>query len=188
LEVTIQRLELSDHTIYVLYFEWPLEEGQCWSGPNEKREKNNQVSEPLDRALQSLEKAHNRYQRDLAYHIEVNLLPTLEKMSREPDLQIRNSYQEVLIRELSSLSERSTMEVDRDLLRLTPKEMEVCKYIQAGLSSKEIAEMMYSSFDTIQTHRKNIRRKMGLKGKKTPLCTFLRVEKRLPMEDRAPHV
>jgi DNA-binding CsgD family transcriptional regulator len=48
------------------------------------------------------------------------------------------------------------------------------------MSSKEIAEMMHSSFDTIQTHRKNIRKKMGLKGRKTPLCTFLRVEKRLP--------
>jgi DNA-binding CsgD family transcriptional regulator len=40
--------------------------------------------------------------------------------------------------------------------------------------------MMHSSFETIQTHRKNIRKKMGLKGRKTPLCTYLRVEKRLP--------
>ena len=101
-------------------------------------------------------------------------------MSREPDLQIRNSYQEILTRQLASLSDGVSMEVDRDLLKLTPTEMEVCHFIQAGMSSKEIAEMMHSSFDTIQTHRKNIRKKMGLKGQKTPLCTFLRVEKRLP--------
>ena len=130
--------------------------------------------------MQSLEREHQRYQRELDHYIKVNLLPTLEKMSREPDLQIRNSYQEVLTRELASLSQSSKMEIDRDLLKLTPTEMEVCHYIQAGMSSKEIAEMMHSSFDTIQTHRKNIRKKMGLKGRKTPLCTFLRVEKRLP--------
>ena len=70
--------------------------------------------------------------------------------------------------------------VDKDLLKLTPTEMEVCQYIQDGLTSKEIADKLYSSFETIQTHRKNIRKKMGLKGCKTPLCTYLRVEKQLP--------
>ncbi|MCF8040171.1 MAG: LuxR C-terminal-related transcriptional regulator [Desulfohalobiaceae bacterium] len=72
------------------------------------------------------------------------------------------------------------LKVDKDLLKLTPTEMEVCQYIQDGLTSKEIAEKLYSSFETIQTHRKNIRKKMGLKGSKTPLCTYLRVNKRLP--------
>ena len=71
-------------------------------------------------------------------------------------------------------------DVDKDLLKLTPTEMEVCQYIQDGLTSKEIADKLYSSFETIQTHRKNIRKKMGLKGCKTPLCTYLRVQKQLP--------
>lgn len=71
-------------------------------------------------------------------------------------------------------------DMDEDLLKLTPTEMEVCQYIQDGLTSKEIANKLFSSFETIQTHRKNIRKKMGLKGSKTPLCTYLRVEKKLP--------
>jgi DNA-binding NarL/FixJ family response regulator len=80
---------------------------------------------------------------------------------------------------LTSLLNEIPQDGDQELLKLTPTEMEVCKYIQSGLSSKEIAELMHSSFDTIQTHRKNIRKKMGLNGQKTPLCTFLRVKKRL---------
>jgi len=179
LDMTAQRIELRQQTVYVLYLDTDLEQGQRRQvrGFQESR---NYVTEALNKALQSLEKERTRYQQDLAHHIEVNLLPTLDKMSRESNSQVRNSYQEVLTRQLASLSDGSGMEVDRDLLKLTPTEMEVCKYIQAGMSSKEIAEMMHSSFDTIQTHRKNIRRKMGLKGRKTPLCTFLRVEKRLP--------
>jgi PAS domain S-box-containing protein len=73
----------------------------------------------------------------------------------------------------------SPQETDRDLLKLTPTELEVCRYIHDGLSSKEIADVMKSSFETIQTHRKNIRRKMGLRGRKTALGTYLKVEKRL---------
>ena len=172
LELTVQRVELSDKIIHALYLDrnkpYHTEENEL--SPD---------SSALNDALQSLQREHNRYLSDLAHQIEISLLPNLEKMTREPDLKIRNNYKDVLTQELISLSNGSSMQVDRDLLKLTPTEMEVCKYIQSGLSSKEIAGMMHSSFDTIQTHRKNIRRKMGLKGQKTPLCTYLRVEKRL---------
>ncbi len=175
MELTVQRVELSDKTIYALYFD----KNNFYLAGAEENVTSLDASALKD-ALHSLQRKHNRYLSDLAHQIEVRLLPDLEKMTREPDLKIRNNYKDVLTQELISLSNGSSMQVDRDLLKLTPTEMEVCKYIQSGLSSKEIAGMMHSSFDTIQTHRKNIRRKMGLKGQKTPLCTFLRVEKRLP--------
>ncbi len=185
-ELTVQRVELKEKTIYSLYLKMPL---NLPESNVRKREggRENQISEVLNRAIQSLERDQSRYNQDLAHHIEVNLLPTLEKMSREPSSKIRNSYLKVITDELTSLSENSMMENDGELLKLTPTEMEICQYIQAGRSSQEISEMMYSSFETIQTHRKNIRKKMGLKGKKTPLCTYLRVKKRLPKprEDKA---
>jgi PAS domain S-box-containing protein len=178
-ELTLQRVDLSEQTIYALYLDTTLQGSLKYSEFGSEKGKD-YILQDFNKTLQSLESEHHRFQRDLAKHIEVKLLPTLKKMSREPSLQIRQSYQEVLTKELASLSNSSEMEVDRDLLKLTPTEMEVCQYIQSGLSSKEIAEVMHSSFDTIQTHRKNIRKKMGLKGQKTPLCTYLRVEKRLP--------
>ncbi|MGM0540589.1 MAG: PAS domain S-box protein [Thermodesulfobacteriota bacterium] len=177
-QIITQRVELQDQTIYVLYLDRVLESIQERKKP-EAAEGSIYGAETLIKALQSLEKEHSRYQQELAHHIEVNLLPTLEKMSCEPDSQIRNSYQAVLSNELTSLLNELPLDGDQDLLKLTPTEMEVCKYIQSGLSSKEIAELMHSSFDTIQTHRKNIRKKMGLNGQKTPLCTFLRVKKRV---------
>ncbi len=69
---------------------------------------------------------------------------------------------------------------NRDLLSLTPTEMEICSYIRSGQSTKEIADLTHSSFETIQTHRKNIRKKMGLNGSKTALCTYLRMRKDIP--------
>ncbi|MFW5971452.1 MAG: LuxR C-terminal-related transcriptional regulator [Desulfovermiculus sp.] len=178
-QITTQRVELLDQTIYVLYLDKVLADIQE-SKKAEAAQGGIYGAETLIRALQSLEQAHSRYQLELAHQIEVSLLPTLKKMSYEPDSQIRRSYQTVLSNELASLLNELPLEGDQDLLKLTPTEMEVCKYIQSGLSSKEIAELKHSSFDTIQTHRKNIRKKMGLNGQKTPLCTFLRVKKRLP--------
>ena len=51
--------------------------------------------------------------------------------------------------------------VEEDV-RLTPTETEILKDIALGLTTKEIAERRFSSFHTVNTHRKNIFRKLGL--------------------------
>jgi len=45
---------------------------------------------------------------------------------------------------------------------LTPTETEILKDIALGMTTKEIAEKRFSSFHTVNTHRKNIFRKLGV--------------------------
>ena len=45
---------------------------------------------------------------------------------------------------------------------LTKTETEILKLIAMGLTTKEIAERRFSSFHTVNTHRKNIFRKLGV--------------------------
>jgi DNA-binding CsgD family transcriptional regulator len=80
----------------------------------------------------------------------------------------------------SSAQPACESQANQDLLSLTPTEMEICSYIRSGQSTKEIADLTHSSFETIQTHRKNIRKKMGLNGSKTALCTYLRMRNDIP--------
>jgi DNA-binding CsgD family transcriptional regulator len=47
---------------------------------------------------------------------------------------------------------------------ITPKEKEILQLIADGLSSKQIAEKLNISFYTVQTHRKNMLAKMGVKN------------------------
>ena len=47
-------------------------------------------------------------------------------------------------------------------VRLTPTETEILKDIALGLTTREIAEKRFSSFHTVNTHRKNIFRKLGV--------------------------
>jgi len=51
--------------------------------------------------------------------------------------------------------------VEEDV-RLTPTEVEILKDIALGQTTKEIAEHRFSSFHTVNTHRKNIFRKIGV--------------------------
>lgn len=54
---------------------------------------------------------------------------------------------------------------------LTPREIEIIKMIAEGKSSKEIAEIMFLSFRTIQNHRAKIMKKLNLK-KNTDLVKY----------------
>lgn len=48
-------------------------------------------------------------------------------------------------------------------VKLTKRELEILKYIKADLTNAKIAETLNLSIYTIETHRKNIMQKLGLK-------------------------
>ena len=56
---------------------------------------------------------------------------------------------------------------------LSPREIEVCDLVRVGLSIKEIASTLAVSPLTVERHRHNIRRKLGLAGSSTNLATYL---------------
>ena len=56
---------------------------------------------------------------------------------------------------------------------LTPSEMWIADLVRQGKTSKEIADLINLSPRTIEFHRDNIRKKMGLKNKKINLRSHL---------------
>jgi DNA-binding NarL/FixJ family response regulator len=107
------------------------------------------------------------------------LLPTLDKILKENSDIMRANYLNILRRELLGITKAFPKELDIPFLRLTRTEMKVCQFIQAGYSGKEVADALNISFETIQTHRKNIRKKLGLRDKKISLYTFLSTRRSL---------
>lgn len=55
-----------------------------------------------------------------------------------------------------------TSSVDKESAVLTKTETEILKEIALGITTREIAEKRFSSFHTVNTHRKNIFRKLGV--------------------------
>jgi PAS domain S-box-containing protein len=59
---------------------------------------------------------------------------------------------------------------------LTPQETRLCEMIRAGLTSKQMAEVLGISPATVVIHRAHIRKKLGLVGSDDNLATYLRSE------------
>lgn len=53
---------------------------------------------------------------------------------------------------------------DCDGISLSEREIEIIKLISDGLTNKEIADRLYLSTHTINTHRKNIMGKLNIKN------------------------
>ncbi len=56
---------------------------------------------------------------------------------------------------------------------LTPQELSVATLVKDGKSSKEIAEILNISTDTVSFHRKNLREKFGLRSRRVNLRSYL---------------
>jgi len=140
------------------------------------REEKRQIEEmnlTLKTVMKSIEQDRKDFENRVAAKIRTSLLPGLRKIDEASEATVRKSYLAVFEEQLLSLTTGFEKELDAGLLKLTKTEIEVCRLVQAGCSSKDIGDAMSISFDTIQTHRKNIRRKLSLNGKKLNLHAFL---------------
>jgi DNA-binding CsgD family transcriptional regulator len=55
---------------------------------------------------------------------------------------------------------------------LTSQELRILSMIRQGMTNDEIAEQLYIAPTTVKTHRRNIRKKLGLAGAKNRLHTY----------------
>lgn len=79
--------------------------------------------------------------------------------------QSKRIYNNKIVLESLILALKTIMAKDLKLRNtLTDREREVVKLIGTGLTNKEIAHSLSLSPTTIETHRKNIRKKLQLRG------------------------
>ncbi|MFA5904812.1 MAG: PAS domain S-box protein [Desulfobacula sp.] len=79
----------------------------------------------------------------------------------------------ILESELKNILSPFSKKLSDQMINLTPTEIHVADLIKLGKSNKEISTLLDSSVHTIARHRESIRKKTGLKNKKTNLRSFL---------------
>ena len=57
---------------------------------------------------------------------------------------------------------------------LSPREIEILKFIAEGYNSKQIAESLFISYDTVRTHRNNIISKRNFKSINQAVAYYLK--------------
>ena len=108
-------------------------------------------------------------------HLHSVVLPLVLKLKSESTSSARRDlYLSSLERAVRSFDPTTERGGDGIAARLTPRELEIAVAIRNGLSSKEIALTLNLSGLTVERHRHNMRRKLGLAGKPVNLTTYLR--------------
>jgi len=103
----------------------------------------------------------------LAQEVEQVIAPFLTQLKREGLVSKQANLVQIIEANLQQIisSYGQSTAFSSAARKLTPKEIQVASMIRQGLSSKEIASTLSLSLATISNHRKNIRRKLGLKSK-----------------------
>lgn len=139
----------------------------------QEKQQTEEMNLTLKTVMKSIEQDRKDFESRIASKIKTSLLPSLKKIDGASEKGVRKSYLALLEEQLLSLTAGFEKQLDAGFLRLTRTEIEVCRLIQAGCSSKDICDAMKLSFETVQTHRKNIRRKLQLNGRKLNLHAYL---------------
>jgi DNA-binding CsgD family transcriptional regulator len=74
---------------------------------------------------------------------------------------------------LFNITSNFAQKLNSPAFRLTPREILIASLIKAGKTTKEISDMLVISPSSIESHRANIRKKLGLTNQKINLRSFL---------------
>jgi DNA-binding CsgD family transcriptional regulator len=132
----------------------------------------------LRNVLRHVEEERREQCQDLSGNIRSFLWPALAELDNEQNPVARSAaitlVREQLDRILAGMgSSTEQLAREKGMNKLTLAELKICQLIQTGRSSKEIAAILRISPETVQTHRRNIRRKLGVRGHDTQLAVYL---------------
>ncbi len=101
------------------------------------------------------------------------VLPYLDRLKEKAPAGKQTAYIHIVESNLNDIISPFMHQLSRKLINLSPTELQVTNLIKQGKTTKEIAAIMNLASSTIDFHRHNIRRKLGIRNKKTNLTTYL---------------
>jgi PAS domain S-box-containing protein len=126
----------------------------------------------LRRIMLAVQEETSRIRDQVQSSVNRTLMPLVNDLERQLPRRYRSTI-ELLRTSLTEIAEPAGSELERKLVELTPREVEICRMIRNGMITKEIADYLHLAESTIEKYRHNIRKKLGLTGKNTNLRTHL---------------
>lgn len=101
------------------------------------------------------------------------VMPNSDQLEGILDSPSERAYLENIMLNLNRVTSPFAKELSQLKCGLSPKEIQVADLIRIGLSNKESAIQMNVTKSTVEFHRDNLRKKLGLKHKKKNLRAYL---------------
>ncbi len=132
-----------------------------------------EVNSALRVLLKQRQEDRTELEEKVLFNVRDQVVPYLEKMKKSGLNATQMTYLTIIESNLGDITSPFSRRLSYKYLNLTPAEIQVANLIKQGKSTKDIAEFLNLSARTVESHRKNIRRKTGIKNRKENLRTRL---------------
>jgi DNA-binding NarL/FixJ family response regulator len=144
---------------------------------DQKLQQLRQEVQEVNRALLSLSghiaRTREELEMEVAIAVRTRVLPILRQLMSDPGFgQYRLEFDMLSMHMQHLTAGLGKTPATAGVLSAT--ELRLAALIKNGLSNQQIADKLFLSLETVKTHRRNIRRKLGLQNSKENLATHLK--------------
>jgi PAS domain S-box-containing protein len=132
-----------------------------------------EVNTALKVLLKQREEDRKEVEENVLSNIKISILPYIEKLKEGPLTQYQRTCLEILESQAKKIISSFLNRISQACFDLTPQEIRVADFVKNGNTTKEISGILGISIKTVDYHRDNIRRKLGIKNHHTNLRSFL---------------
>jgi len=123
--------------------------------------------------LKHRENDKGELEENILSNIKLLITPYIEKLKKNRAMSEELIYLNIIESNLNEIISPFALKLSSNYVGLSPKEIQVADLTKDGKQDKEISELLNISIDTVKFHKKNIRKKLGIYGKRTNLRTYL---------------
>jgi PAS domain S-box-containing protein len=133
--------------------------------------------EEVNTALKVLLNKRQEDKKELEENVLTNvkglILPYIDKMNKTRLNEQQKTFIDIIETNIEEIVSPFYKQLTLRYCSLTPTELNITNLIKDGNTTKQIAKILNISPKTVDTHRKNIRRKIGIENKKINLRSHL---------------
>jgi DNA-binding NarL/FixJ family response regulator len=123
--------------------------------------------------LAQRERDKEEFEAKIISNLHSLVLPYLAKLSDSPMVGEQRMYLKVALANLADIFSTFSSTMAAKTYNFTPREIQVASLVRQGKTNKAIAELLRLSVRSVETHRRSIRKKLGLTGKNQNLRSYL---------------
>ena len=121
--------------------------------------------------LENRESAKDELEASMLANINELIIPYLHKLKHNNASTLADHYIGLIETSLNDITSSFSSDLVQKYANLTPTEVQVINLIRQGKTTKEISHYMHTATSTVDFHRANIRKKIGLTGSRVNLQT-----------------
>lgn len=140
---------------------------------NERTASLEEANAALRFLLKQRDEDRSELEERMLFNVRELVFPYLEKMAASRLDEQQRGYLQIIEANLKDILSPLVRGMSMKYLHLTPAEIQVANLVKHGESTKSIARRLHLSPKTVEFHRDNIRKKIGIKNKRVNLRTYL---------------